>query len=117
MSTLQYIVFPYSDLEEVPQEELDKRNLVPRISLNGKKALMKAEHYAEIFASKMIMTLSEDGIIIDLTGKQNGRGAYLCHNNVCLEHARKTKSIERALKEAVPDEIYAQLKEEFQKTE
>lgn len=61
MSTLQYIVFPYSDLEEVPQEELDKRNLVPRISLNGKKALMKAEHYAEIFASKMIMTLSEDG--------------------------------------------------------
>ena len=26
-----------------------------------KKALMKAEHYAEIFASKMIMTLSEDG--------------------------------------------------------
>lgn len=61
MSTLQYIVFPYSDLEEVTQEELDKRNLVPRISLNGKKALMKATHYAEIFASKMIMTLSEDG--------------------------------------------------------
>lgn len=60
---------------------------------------------------------TENGIIIDLTGKQNGRGAYLCHNNVCLEHARKTKSIERALKEAVPDEIYDQLKEEFQKTE
>ena len=60
---------------------------------------------------------TENGIIIDLTGKQNGRGAYLCHNNVCLEHARKTKSIERALKEAVPDEIYDQLNEEFQKTE
>lgn len=61
MSTLQYIIFPASDLKEVPQEELDKRNLVPRINANGEKALMKATHYAEIFASKMIMTLSEDG--------------------------------------------------------
>lgn len=61
MSTLQYIIFPASDLKEVPQEELDKRNLVPRINANGEKALMKTTHYAEIFASKMIMTLSEDG--------------------------------------------------------
>lgn len=61
MSTLQYIISPASDLKEVPQEELDKRNLVPRINANGEKALMKATHYAEIFASKMIMTLSEDG--------------------------------------------------------
>lgn len=61
MGSLQYIIFPASDLKEVPQEELDKRNLVPRINANGEKALMKATHYAEIFASKMIMTLSEDG--------------------------------------------------------
>ena len=64
-----------------------------------------------------VLKTPEDKIVLDTTGRQNGRGAYLCHNNVCLEHARKTKSIERALKEAVPDEIYDQLKEEFQKTE
>ena len=61
MLTLHYIVFPYFDLEAIQQEKQNKRNLGLRISLNGKKALMKAEHYAEIFASKMIMTLSEDG--------------------------------------------------------
>lgn len=61
MGSLQYIIFPASDLKEVPQKELDKRNLVPLINANGEKALMKATHYKEIFASKMIMTLSEDG--------------------------------------------------------
>lgn len=58
---MKYIKFPTSDLQEIEQEELDKRNLVPRKSVNRKKTLMKVDYYAELFPDKLIMTLSEDG--------------------------------------------------------
>lgn len=38
---MKYIAFPTIDLQELPQEEIDKRNLVPRKSVNGSKTLMK----------------------------------------------------------------------------
>ena len=46
---------------------------------------------------------------IDLTGKMNGRGAYICSNKECLEKARKNKELSRALKIEIPDEIYDKL--------
>lgn len=48
-------------------------------------------------------------IVLDRTGRANGRGAYLCDCEECLEKARKRKSLNRALGQAVPDEIYEQL--------
>ena len=44
---MKYIVFPTIDLQEVPREEIDKRNLVPRKSVNESKTLMKCQHYAD----------------------------------------------------------------------
>lgn len=46
---------------------------------------------------------------IDLTGKMNGRGAYICSNKECIEKARKNKELSRALKIEIPDEIYDKL--------
>lgn len=40
---------------------------------------------------------SEDGPIIDLTGKANGRGIYLCPDTECFTKARKKKAIGRGL--------------------
>lgn len=57
---------------------------------------------------------TDEGIVIDLTGKQNGRGAYLCRDKACLEKAVKTKGIERSLKTPVPSELYKELEEAFQ---
>ena len=58
----------------------------------------------------------EGGISLDTRGKKSGRGAYICHNVKCLNKARKSKRIERALECVIPDEIYdameAQLAEE-----
>lgn len=34
---MKYIVFPIIDLQEVPKDEIDKRNLVPRKSVNEMK--------------------------------------------------------------------------------
>lgn len=55
------------------------------------------------------------GIGIDFRGKQNGRGAYLCNNAVCLAKAKKTHALERAfgIKSAIPDGIYEKLTEQI----
>ena len=51
----------------------------------------------------------EDEILIDATGKKNGRGAYICSAPECLEKARKNKGLERSLKTVVPAEEYEAL--------
>ena len=51
---------------------------------------------------------------VDLTGRKNGRGAYICHSKDCFDKARKTKGFERSLKTAISDEIYESLKKELE---
>mgnify|MGYP000509014570 CR=1 FL=1 len=48
--------------------------------------------------------------VVDLTGKQNGRGAYICEDVHCLEKAMKTKALEKTLKVSVDSEIFEKLK-------
>jgi uncharacterized protein len=58
-----------------------------------------------------VLLTPDNRLCIDVTGKQNGRGAYLCPNPDCLKVARKRKSLERALKVAIPDALYDELEE------
>ena len=48
-------------------------------------------------------------ISLDFTGKQSGRGAYLC-----LQKARKTRQLERALQTAIPEQVYERLEQQMQ---
>ncbi|HJC63815.1 MAG TPA: YlxR family protein [Candidatus Blautia merdavium] len=64
-----------------------------------------------------VLKTAEDTIILDTTGRKNGRGAYLCFSGQCLEKAVKNKGLERSLKTAVPQEVYESLKKEFEKFE
>ena len=50
-------------------------------------------------------------VAIDERGKLPGRGAYLCANLECVEKARKTKALSRALKTEVKADIYERLAE------
>ena len=59
----------------------------------------------------------ENNVFVDLTGKKNGRGAYICANTDCLEKARKSKGLERSLKVAIPDEVYENLEKELENLE
>jgi len=54
-------------------------------------------------------------VVIDLRGKQNGRGAYLCRQQVCWTAAFKRRALEHALQTAVSPEDRAQL-EAFART-
>ncbi len=59
----------------------------------------------------------ENEIFLDLTGKKNGRGAYICRNAECLKKARKSGRIERSFECAVPDEIYDAMERELKEIE
>ena len=64
-----------------------------------------------------VLKTPEDEIVLDLTGKKNGRGAYLCADSECLKKAEKSKGLERSLKTAILKEIYEQLEEEMEAIE
>ena len=64
-----------------------------------------------------VLRTTEDEIVLDTTGKKNGRGAYLCLSRECLDKAIKNHGLERSLKTAVPDEVYERLKKELEDIE
>ncbi len=60
---------------------------------------------------------TEGNIRLDPTGRANGRGAYVCRDEKCLEMAIKKKGLERTLKVSVPEEIADDLKKELREHE
>ena len=60
-----------------------------------------------------VLKTTEEKIILDKTGKKNGRGAYLCNSLECFKQARKTRGLERSLQVKIPDEIYETLEKEL----
>ena len=64
-----------------------------------------------------ILKTTEDEIILDTTGRKNGRGAYLCFSKDCFEKAVKNKGLERSLKMNIPQSVYESLKREIENIE
>lgn len=60
-----------------------------------------------------ILRTTEDQVVLDTTGKKNGRGAYICFSKECFARAAKSKALERSLKMSIPQEIYDSLKKEI----
>ena len=60
-----------------------------------------------------VLRTVEDAVMIDSTLRANGRGAYLCKNEACLNRAMKTKALERSLKMPIPTEVFESLREEL----
>ena len=61
-----------------------------------------------------IVKTTEGEVLIDLTGKKNGRGAYICPNISCLEKAIKTKRLSRTFEMPIEDELYETLKKQIE---
>ena len=60
-----------------------------------------------------VVKTPEDAILLDATGRANGRGAYLCRTMECLEKAVRNKGLERSLKCRISEEIKAELEQEM----
>ena len=54
-------------------------------------------------------------VSVDLTGKANGRGAYLKKDFEVVEMARKTKALEKYLEVLVPEDVYKELENAINK--
>jgi len=62
-----------------------------------------------------VVKTPEEMVLIDVTGKKAGRGAYVCPNADCLQLAIKSKGLEKSLKTKISPDIYATLKEQLPK--
>ncbi len=60
-----------------------------------------------------VIKTPEGNVCLDLTGKLNGRGAYICRCKDCYDKAVKSKGIERSLKTTISDEIYEAIGKEL----
>ena len=57
-----------------------------------------------------IVKNKENLIKFDNTGKESGRGAYICYSEQCLEKAIKSKKIEKSLEIKIENNIYEEMK-------
>lgn len=60
-----------------------------------------------------VLKTPEGSLCLDVTGKKNGRGAYVCKSKNCLKQAIRNKGLERSFKMGIPEEVYAALEKEF----
>lgn len=78
--------------------------------------MRKCTGCGELKPKKELVRVIKDGnleVKMDLTGKLNGRGAYVCRSMECLNKAIKTKAIERSLQTKISEEVYDKLKMEL----
>lgn len=60
-----------------------------------------------------VLRTPEGEIVLDLTGKKSGRGAYICKSLDCFKKAKKARRIESSLECSVPEEVYMRMEEEL----
>ncbi len=61
-----------------------------------------------------IVNNADDGVMIDLTGKKNGRGAYVCSSATCWDKVKQTNILDSALKAQVGPDTKMNLINRFQ---
>ena len=62
-----------------------------------------------------ILKTESEGILLDATGRKNGRGAYICPSADCLKKAAKSRGLDRSFKMQVPREVYETLEKEMER--
>ncbi len=63
---------------------------------------------------RIVRTPSKE-VVIDVSGKQNGRGAYIKLSKEVIDKAKKSKVLDRALEVNVPESIYEELTKMLEK--
>lgn len=85
-------------------------------NLEKKESLRKCVGCNEMKNKKSLIRVvhtKEDEFFVDLNGKANGRGTYLCKNVECFQKAIKSKGLERSLKCKIPEDTILKLEQEL----
>lgn len=86
------------------------------LSGNKKIPMRKCVGCQEMKSKKELIRViktPEEEMLLDETGRKNGRGAYLCRNGACLRLARKNRGLERSFKHTIPEQVYEDLEKEM----
>ena len=83
-------------------KKIPQRKCLGCNEMKDKKALLR------------VVRSPEGEVSLDLTGKKNGRGAYVCPNVDCLKKARKAKALERGFDCQIPQTVYDGLVEKME---
>ena len=83
---------------------MERRNAACRSVKNHKDSVLPAER---------VVKTKEGEIMLDRTGRKNGRGAYLCANEECLKKAWKSNALSRSFRMNVKEETYLLLERQL----
>ncbi len=64
-----------------------------------------------------VVRTPEGEIALDRSGRMNGRGAYICPTQECLEKAVRNKGLNRSFKMAVSSDVTERLRQEIAEIE
>ena len=56
---------------------------------------------------------TDEGFVVDKTGKLNGRGSYVCNTTECMNLLIKQRVLNKVFKCNIPQEVYDALKEKL----
>lgn len=73
-----------------------------------RKCVVTQERFPKQSLIRVVRT-PENEVIVDVTGKKNGHGAYIQKSMETLEKAKKSKALARALECEIPQEVYDKL--------
>ena len=60
-----------------------------------------------------VVKTPEGEVVLDLSGKKSGRGAYICKNSACLKKAIKAKRLQNNLETEIPEGVILDLEKEL----
>ncbi len=88
-----------------------KKNKVPLRQCVGCKEMRSKKELLRIVRTE------EGHVMLDPTGRKNGRGAYICPSRDCLKLAIKNHGLNRTLKCEVGESVYEELEKELEALE
>lgn len=79
-----------------------------------RKCVITNEQHPKMEMFRVVRT-PENTVVVDLTGKVRGHGAYVCKNKTTIQNAMKKKILDRHLEINVPETIYQEMLEILEK--
>lgn len=74
-----------------------------------RKCVITNTQYPKAELLRVVRT-PEGNVVVDLTGKVRGHGAYVCKDKKVIDLAEKKKTLDKVLETQVPSEIYDELR-------
>lgn len=63
-----------------------------------------------------IVRRADGEVVLDVTGRENGRGAYVCDDPDCVFGMKKRRALSRAFKQNYPQEVYDAIEAAYRAT-